>query len=65
MPIPSPSGKETKSDFISRCMGDDVINKEFPKNTQRYAVCQTKWKDKKSKASIVISTSTDEIIFEN
>lgn len=47
MPIPSPSKDEKQEDFISRCMGDDVMNKEYPDEKQRYAVCRSKW-DKKT-----------------
>jgi len=31
-------------------MGDDVMNSEYPDNDQRYAVCETQWKGKESKA---------------
>ena len=43
MPIPSPKG-EPKKNFLSKCMGDSVMVKEFPDEKQRYAVCQSKWK---------------------
>lgn len=65
MPIPKPSKMEKKSDFLSRCMGDDTMNKEFPKNAQRYAVCQSKWDEKKSKASSVVSIGNEEFIQED
>lgn len=48
MPIPSPSNQEQKDKFIDRCMGDSVMNKEFPDEKQRYAVCQKKWTEKKN-----------------
>jgi len=40
MPIPNPKGPEAKKSFISRCM--------FPDSKQRYAVCQSKYKNAKS-----------------
>lgn len=43
MPIPKPRTGESKEDFISRCMGDDVMRKEFPNTGQRFAVCNTNW----------------------
>ena len=46
MPIPSPEG-EPKKNFLSKCMGDSVMTKEFPDEKQRYAVCQSKWKKSK------------------
>lgn len=49
MPIPVPSDKESKEDFIARCMGSDVMKSEFPDDKQRFAVCQSKWTSKKKK----------------
>jgi HK97 family phage prohead protease len=48
MPIPKPRKNETKDNFMDRCMGDPVTNKEFPDNKQRFGVCQTQWKEKKN-----------------
>ena len=48
MPIPSPKG-EPKKNFLSKCMGDSVMGKEFPDEKQRYAVCQSKWKKSQAK----------------
>lgn len=45
MPIPTPKDNEKKTDYISRCMGDDTMNEEFPETAQRFAVCAAKWKD--------------------
>ena len=47
MPIPKPKNNESKDDFIERCMGDDVMNSEYPDNDQRFGICQTQWKEKK------------------
>jgi len=35
LPIPTPRPDEEKNKFISRCMGDDVMNKEYPDSKQR------------------------------
>ena len=52
MPLPTPSKKQDKEDFMSGCMGNDTMKSEFPKQTQRYAVCQSKYeRSKKSKGS--------------
>jgi hypothetical protein len=48
MPLPSPSKKEKKSDFISRCMSDEAMKKEYPNRDQRLAVCFTTWKRSKN-----------------
>ena len=45
MPIPTPKPGEEKNDFISRCMGSDVMQKEFPDQKQRSAVCYSKWRE--------------------
>lgn len=39
MPVPKPSGDEKKDDFISRCMGDEKMNSEYPDQEQRAAIC--------------------------
>jgi hypothetical protein len=43
MPLPEPRKGEKQDAFISRCMGDEVMNKEFPKEKQRAAVCHGQW----------------------
>lgn len=42
MPIPSRRKEEKPNDFMSRCMSDDKLRKEFPDNKQRTAVCMSK-----------------------
>jgi hypothetical protein len=61
MPIPTPKG-EPKKNFLSKCMGDSVMVKEFPDEKQRYAVCQFKWKESKGTVEIDF---TDQIIAAN
>ncbi len=46
MPIPKPKANESENDFISRCMGDSVMNEEYPDNDQRAAVCHQAWREK-------------------
>lgn len=50
MPIPKPNTDETKEQFIERCMGDDVMNSEYPDEKQRYAICNTSWDNKEEKS---------------
>lgn len=59
MPLPKPNLNEEKKDFVMRCMGNDTMVKEFPKQDQRLAVCSTTYeenlknansKDKRGKA---------------
>jgi len=52
MPIPKPRANEKEDKFIGDCMGDSVMNKDFPNQKQRYAVCKSTFdRAKKAKAS--------------
>ena len=42
MPVPSKRKDEDKNTFMSRCMSDEKMKKEFPDNKQRTAVCISK-----------------------
>jgi hypothetical protein len=44
MPIPKPKKNEENNAFVSRCMSNETMKKDFPNNKQRIAVClgQTK-----------------------
>jgi len=46
MPLAKPKPQEEKKEFISRCMSDDIMNKEFPERDQRAAVCYKQWNKK-------------------
>jgi hypothetical protein len=59
MPIPNPGKKESKNEFISRCMSNDGMNKEYEQK-QRYAICMSQWEEVKKKGSAVLKTPTDE-----
>jgi hypothetical protein len=43
MPIPTPRPSEKKDDYLSRCMDDETMKKEYPNNDQRYAICNVKY----------------------
>lgn len=51
MPIPSPKDNEKSQDFVSRCMSDETMKKDYKDSKQRIAMClgQTK----KSKGNIL------------
>ena len=54
--MPNPrTAKETEKEYISRCMSDDKMAKEYPDSDQRFAVC-------KSKASATIFSELVQII---
>jgi hypothetical protein len=46
MPIPNKNKNEDKQKFISRCMGDKVMKKDYPDVKQRVAVCLGKTRTK-------------------
>lgn len=46
MPLPKPKPREEKKDFIQRCAADSIMNKEFPNESQRLAVCYSIWRDR-------------------
>jgi hypothetical protein len=50
MPIPTPRKGEDKQTFISRCMGDKAMNREFPDKDQRAGVCYRQWKDNRGES---------------
>jgi hypothetical protein len=52
MPLPTPNDREEKDSFISRCMGSEVTNKDFPDSGQRFAVCNSQWDRSKKKALV-------------
>jgi len=43
--MPTRRPYENRKRFMTRCMGDDKMVREFPNNSQRYAVC-VKYADK-------------------
>ena len=47
MPLPTRRKDEEKSDFMSRCVSDPKMLKEFPDIKQRIAVCVSQNKKKK------------------
>lgn len=53
MPIPKPRENEVQAHFIARCMGDDMMNEEYPEEDQRAAICYQTWRDR---------TKADEVV---
>ena len=39
MPLPKRKSEESKSEFMDRCMSDDVMKQEYSDSVQRLAVC--------------------------
>jgi hypothetical protein len=51
MPIPKPKKGQDEQEFMSRCMGDEMMKKDFPDQKQRVAVCLTQVRRKKATGS--------------
>lgn len=50
MPLPKKRKGEPTKKFISRCMADPVMNKEYPDRAQRYAICNNQAKSTSEQA---------------
>lgn len=50
MPMPKPKPGEKQDDYVSRCMGDDAMAKEYPDEKQRSTVAHSMWKESKKKS---------------
>lgn len=51
MPIPKPEPDEDKQKFVSRCMSNETMKKDYPNSQQRIAVCLSQ--TRKSKSSLI------------
>ena len=47
MPLPKPIPTESNTEFLDRCMSHETMVSEYPRENQRYAVCNNLLKDKK------------------
>lgn len=46
MPITKPNKSENQQDFMSRCMEDKIMKKEYPDTKVRNGICSTQWDNK-------------------
>jgi len=59
MPLPTPNSGESEQAFISRCMGNDTMNADFPEQDQRSAVCYRQWRKSKTANPLKTLSRTD------
>jgi HK97 family phage prohead protease len=59
MPIPTPGTSETESEFIARCMGDEVMNDDYPDDDIRAGVCYTQWRNRTKTMNKFITTTLE------
>lgn len=64
MPLPEPKDNEPEDEFVSRCMSDDVMKKEFPKHKQRSAVCYKQYEKKNEENKMDILKKIDNYLNE-
>jgi hydroxymethylpyrimidine pyrophosphatase-like HAD family hydrolase len=48
--MPNPRQNEQKEEYLQRCMADSESQNSFPDESQRYAVCESKWEESKMTA---------------
>jgi hypothetical protein len=63
MPLPKPKNQEKRSEFVSRCIGDDQTAKDFPDQKQRIAICYTQWESAKKEATAIVGSGDNEVLF--
>jgi hypothetical protein len=44
MPLPTKKKSETEQEFVSRCLADDMVQKDYKDQKQRAAVCYSQFK---------------------
>lgn len=46
MPLPKPKEGDSQSQFMDKCMSNEVMKSEYPNDKQRLAVCATIYKNR-------------------
>ena len=46
MPLPKPNKGEDRKSFMSRCMADTIMIKEYKNTDQRLAICSVQFRKK-------------------
>lgn len=59
--MPTPQDKESKKDFVGRCIPELV--KEGKDQKQAVAICYSMWEEEKKKADVVAKIGDEEIVF--
>ena len=59
MPLPKPRPKESRNDFISRCMADTTMVNEYSDSKQRFAICNSIYEGKELNMNNIKITEND------
>jgi vacuolar-type H+-ATPase subunit I/STV1 len=62
MPLPTPNNRESRGDFVSRCIQSLSDKGEMKDNNQRIAVCYSQWKDAKASADAIVGSEDQETL---
>ena len=65
MPIPKPKPNEDKQKYISRCMSNEIMKKDYPNSQQRIAICLSESGKNKSGKSSLIEEIHDNLLASN
>ncbi len=57
MPLPTPDPTEGRSEFLQRCMIDEIAVADFEDENQRYAVCIRQWDEATDQDSMAMQES--------
>ena len=63
MPLPSPHKGQSSKEFLKVCMSDPVMNKEFPDQSHRAAVCYQKLRSKSKAAAYIVTVGDDDYLY--
>ena len=62
MPLPKPSSKEKKKDFVNRCISEVSKDPKFKDNKQRVAICYTQFDEAKASARVTVGEGDEEFL---
>ena len=62
MPLPVPLDRENEKSFISRCMGNDLMNTEYPDSKQRAAICYSQWRNRMKNQQYKVITTNNYVV---
>lgn len=65
MPIPKPNIGEGEEQFMTRCMGNDSMQAEYPDQDQRVAVCLSNFREGGKKEALMADNLIDEEKFDD
>ena len=62
MPLPAPKKGQTEDEFVSQCLANPIVQRDFKTQQQRLAVCFSQYKKAKQKAKGAEVNFEDQLI---